>query len=294
MLPPSIAGLLHRTTEWLERSEWLDRPSDALQKVTGKLPPGMAKDLLSGTPIGHPAHPMLVLVPIGGAIATVVVDLFGDDPRASRRLLGVAVLGALPAAAAGLSDWDATLGGERRVGLAHAACSLSGMSLLAWSWLARGRGHGGKVSAVLGTTILGGSGWLGGHLAYALGVGVDTTAFQHSTSEWADACAEDDLDQGAPQVVDLSGQSVLLVRRGTKISAIANRCTHRGGPLAEGKVTNETVECPWHESRFRLGDGTVECGPATRPQPVYQTRVVDGRVQLRRDEVRTLRTNPVG
>lgn len=290
---PSLAGFLDRTTNWLERSDWMDRPSDALQKVTSLLRPGIVKDLLSGTPIGHPAHPMLVLLPIGSAVSTVVVDLFGNSPQTSRRLLGIGLLSAVPAAAAGLSDWDATLGGERRVGLAHAACSAAGISLLGWSWITRGRGRSGMLSAALGTSLLGGSGWLGGHLAYALGVGVDATAFQHSTTEWTDACAESELDDHGPHVVNVDDRSVLLVRRGAKVSAFANRCTHRGGPLAEGKVTDELVECPWHQSRFRLSDGTVECGPATRPQPLFQTRVVDGRVQLRRDEARTMRTNPV-
>lgn len=292
-MPLSLAALLDRATDAMERAESLDRPADALHKITQQLPPGRAKDLLSGTPVGHPVHPLLVMVPIGGALATVVVDLLGDSPQTSRRLLGLGVLGAVPAAAAGLSDWDATMGGERRVGLVHAACSLTGIGVLGWSWLRRTRGHGGRLSTLLGTALLGGSGWLGGHLAYALGVGVDTTAFQHSTTEWTDVGAEDDLDPQRPTAVMLGGQSVLLVRRAGTISAFSNRCTHRGGPLDEGDVRDGTIECPWHQSRFDLTDGTVQCGPATRPQPRFSVRVAAGRIQLRRDEVRTMRTNPV-
>ena len=43
----------------------------------------------------------------------------------------------------------------------------------------------------------------------------------------------------------------------------------------------------------RLTSGAVVWGPATRPQPVLQTRIVEGRVQVRRDEPQALRTRPV-
>ena len=55
------------------------------------------------------------------------------------------------------------------------------------------------------------------------------------------------------------------------------------------------MTCPWHDSEFALSDGAVVSGPASRPQPVAEVRVVDGRVQVRRaGEARTLRTNPTG
>ena len=86
---------------------------------------------------------------------------------------------------------------------------------------------------------------------------------------------------------------VLLARRGGGVTAFADRCSHRGAPLHEGEVSGGCVTCPWHDSVF-AADGTVLSGPATRPQPVLDVRVVDGRVQVRRHEERTLRTNPVG
>ena len=63
--------------------------------------------------------------------------------------------------------------------------------------------------------------------------------------------------------------------------------------MHEIPVRDGCVECPWHGSRFAVTDGSVVRGPATRPAATFQTRVVEGRVQVRRHETRTLRLNPV-
>jgi nitrite reductase/ring-hydroxylating ferredoxin subunit len=131
-------------------------------------------------------------------------------------------------------------------------------------------------------------------MAYALGVGVDTTAFQGAPEEWTDVAAESEVTT-APKVVSAGGVPVLLMRSGTSITAMYDRCTHRGGPLHEGSVEDGCITCPWHGSQFRLADGAVAKGPATRPQPTFEVRVSDGRVQVRRaEEPRSLRLNPVG
>jgi nitrite reductase/ring-hydroxylating ferredoxin subunit len=87
----------------------------------------------------------------------------------------------------------------------------------------------------------------------------------------------------------------VLLRRGDRVVALANRCTHRGGPLHDGTVDGDTITCPLHGSRFCVDDGAVVEGPATRPAPVFETRMTAGRVEVRRSrEPRSLRTNPVG
>ena len=65
---------------------------------------------------------------------------------------------------------------------------------------------------------------------------------------------------------------VLLVRQHTRVCGLAHACSHLGGPLSEGTLKNGSVVCPWHGSEFGLEDGHVINGPATLPQPVFETR----------------------
>jgi nitrite reductase/ring-hydroxylating ferredoxin subunit len=78
---------------------------------------------------------------------------------------------------------------------------------------------------------------------------------------------------------------IFLFRTPERIVALANACTHAGGPLHRGRVTAtgslQTVTCPIHGSMFRLADGRVLRGPATRPQPVFEARVNGDIVEVR-------------
>jgi nitrite reductase/ring-hydroxylating ferredoxin subunit/uncharacterized membrane protein len=255
------------------------------------------RDLASGSPLGHPLHPVLVAIPIGAWTSASILDLTGGDATAAKRLIGLGSLAALPTALTGANDWLTTLGGERRVGLVHAALNDTALGLYVSSWLARRRGRRikGAALALAGAGVLGVAGWLGGHLAYGLGVGVDTTVFQHFPQDWTDVAAEADVPVSQPMLADAAGIPVMLIRQGGTILALGDRCTHRGGPLHEGTVADGCVTCPWHGSQFTLADGSVQHGPATRPEPVAEARVLDGRVQVRRaDEPRALRTKPIG
>jgi nitrite reductase/ring-hydroxylating ferredoxin subunit/uncharacterized membrane protein len=296
-----LSRLVDRSTTAVERAAVLDPPSEALDAVVSRLRAGPVKDLLSGVALGHPLHPVLVTVPIGAFTGAVVLDLTGREQSAARTLVGLGLLSSVPTALAGLTDWSDTRGAERRVGMAHLALNVAGLGLIAASWLSRRRNPGrgvfdthGPWLTLTGFGIMGASAWLGGHLAYAMGVGVDTTAFQRPPTEWADTVAETDLVEDSPIAVTVESTPILLVRHHGRVRALADRCTHRGGPLHEGPIVGDCVECPWHQSRFQLEDGSVAQGPATRPAQVFETRVVDGRVQVRRDEQRTLRLNPAG
>jgi nitrite reductase/ring-hydroxylating ferredoxin subunit/uncharacterized membrane protein len=290
---------LDRVLDRIEKAAWLDRIADASQAVLHAVyRPGLVKDAASGTPLGHPVHPLLVTVPIGSWVSASFLDLVGGtgSRTAARRLIAFGAVMAVPAAATGASDWSDTSGAERRVGLVHSAANYTALGLYGGSWLARrqGRQATGVALAALGGTVLTVSGWLGGHLSYALGVGVDTTAFQQLPTDWTDVAAESAVTT-EPRVVDAGGVPVLLMRYEGQVLALDDRCTHRGGPLHEGTVEAGCVSCPWHGSRFRLADGSVARGPATRPAPVFEVRVTDGRVQVRvSDEQRALRRNQVG
>ena len=289
-----LAVALSRAVDRVEAFEKLDTVAEFLASRLGKLvPPGPVEDVLSGTPLGHPAHPMLVAVPIGAWSTASVLDMTGGDARTTRTVVATGTLAALPAAATGLADWLTTSGPERRVGLVHAAANYGAVALQVASWFARrtDRKRGAALSAgALGLTAV--AGWLGGHLAYALGVGVDTTAFQHLPTGWTDVCAEDAVaDTPSGHVV--AGVPIVIFRTDSELVAMADRCTHRGGPLHDGTIDRGCITCPWHASTFDA-QGAVVSGPATRPQPTLDVRVQAGRIQVRRDEQRTLRTNPVG
>lgn len=293
-----LATALESATARVERASVLDAPAEIVARIwTRVLADDRVKELASGADIGHPLHPALVALPIGSWTAASVLDLTGGDARAARRLIALGNLSALPAAITGAHDWLSTSGAERRVGLVHATLNYAALVLYLGSGRARRRGRRdkGAVLALAGASVAAAAGWLGGHLAYALGVGVDTTAFQHFPQDWTDVATDADVLDARPLLVDAAGVPVVLIRVGGRVVALADRCTHRGGPLHDGTVADGCLTCPWHGSRFLLADGSVEHGPASRPQPRGEVRVVDGRVQVRRaDEPRTLRTRPVG
>src|SRR5437773_1443357 len=73
-----------------------------------------------------------------------------------------------------------------------------------------------------------------GHLSFRKGVGVDQTAFDPPIEDWTAAIAMDELKDGQPRRVMVAGRNLFLLRRGERVHALANRCTHRGGPLHKG------------------------------------------------------------
>lgn len=291
-----MARLLEKVAAVIERSTWLDAPADLLATTV----PALHRrrwllNLLSGTPIGHPVHPLLVAIPIGAWSSAALFDVLGDE-KGARRLVGIGVLSALPATATGLSNWSWTTGAERRIGVVHAASNAVAITAYALSWVARLRGDkiSGLAWSAAGVSALGVGGWLGGHLSYALGVGVDTTAFQTGSQEWV-AVGRPEVVPGTLTGVDADGVPVVLFRdEANQVVALSDRCSHLGAPLHEGELRNGCLVCPWHGSEF-AADGGVANGPAARPQPRWEVSERDGDVFVRRsDEARGLRTHPVG
>lgn len=294
-----MTGQLDQLLDRLERSRsldtWANRLRPAVSAVVGT---GRRQDLLTGRWAGHPVHPMVVVLPLGCWLAATVLDL--TAPRsarpAARRLVGVGLLAAGPALATGAADWRDTAEAERRIGVAHAIANNLAVAGYATSWWARRRGSysAGRGLGLIASAFVGVAGFLGGHLAYRRGVGVNTTAFESGPAEWTGVGRLDELPFGEPTAV-VSDDVVLLVRRSDDgVAVLENRCTHRGGPLHEGRVESSCIVCPWHESAFELATGAVRRGPATMRQPSYEVRVVDGQVEVRRAEIGGLRANSAG
>ncbi|MBA3605446.1 MAG: Rieske (2Fe-2S) protein, partial [Acidimicrobiia bacterium] len=189
-----------------------------------------------------------------------------------------------------------TADAERRVGVAHALGNQLAAAGFAASWLARRKDADGvgrliSLAALASASI---AGFLGGHLTYRRGVGVNTTAFAAGPSDWTTIARLAEVPEHQPTAVATDDVVLLVHRRGDDVVVLEDRCTHRGGPLHEGPVERGCIVCPWHDSAFDLATGAVRRGPASMPQPSYDVRVVDGRIEARRDEAGALRANAIG
>ena len=275
--------------ERLAALQQLDTAAEPIaKKVRDLLPGGPVKDALSGTWLGHALHPFLQLVPVGTWTSAVILDLVGgkDAEDSADLLIGMGLVGTLPTAVTGLSDYaDTTVASDsvRRIGIVHAASNITAATLFAGSLVARGRGSRGrgKLLALAGMGAVTAGGWLGAHLSYAEGVGVDNTVFQDYPADWTAVADDADVREGEPRCVEVDGIPLLLVRDAGSVHVLADRCAHRGGPLHQGELSDGCVTCPLHGSRFRLSDGSVERGPATYPQPRLESRVQNGKIEVK-------------
>ncbi|MEO8690485.1 MAG: Rieske 2Fe-2S domain-containing protein [Solirubrobacteraceae bacterium] len=279
----------HDLVERLASLEAVDGPAKQLAKaVRGLKAPAKVNEALSGTWLGHPVHPLLILLPMGSWTSAVLLDWLGgeDAETAASLLVGAGLAGAVPTVATGYADWADTEPASdtvRRIGIVHAAFNATAVALFSASLAARASGSRGrgKLLALAGLGSVGVGGYLGGHLTYAEGVGVNMATFEEYPQDWAQVLADAAIGEGEMRSVDVGGVAILIARRGGQVHALSNTCVHRGGSLADGELVGDCVECPLHASRFRLEDGSVEQGPAAYPQPALEARVRDGSIEVR-------------
>jgi nitrite reductase/ring-hydroxylating ferredoxin subunit len=245
------------------------------------------KDFLNGTWLGHPLHPVLTDAAIGAWSTAAMLDLLGEE-RGADKALGLGILCALPTAASGMADWHDQNDQPRRMGLAHAMFNGGALALFVGSWLARKRGNRdagiGLSTAALALATCGA--YLGGELVFTLGTQVNRNAWDPSVEGWKRVATAGDLVEGqlAAAELDLDGDkvSLVLLKKGREVYALNGTCAHMGGPLAEGRVVDDTcVECPWHGSRFDLRDGRVTQGPSPYAQLAFEARQRDGGIEVR-------------
>jgi nitrite reductase/ring-hydroxylating ferredoxin subunit len=265
----------------------LDGAADALAEAangvyaSGGTAGKSVKDLLNGTWLGHPLHPALTDVPVGAWTAAVVLDLLGER-RGAKIAVGVGLLGALGAAASGLTDWLDTFGKPRRLGVVHATANGTATLLYAASFFTRDRSHQlGVALSALGYAAVSLGALYGGVISLDMQIGVNHAHGAEMPQDEVDVAALSDVPDGGMKRVDASGYPVLLVRHGNDVYAIAAVCAHQGGSLEEGKLDGDVVQCPWHGSQFCVRDGSIVRGPTAFPQPSFQVRIAGDRVLVR-------------
>lgn len=286
---PSRSPVLFELVERLAGVEVFDVPAKAIgAKLRGLTSPKPIKEALSGTWLGHPVHPLLIVAPLGSWMSAVLLDWLGGEngERSADGLVAAGLVGAVPTVATGWSDWADTEPASdavRRVGIVHSALNATGVALFAASLSSRlggSRGKG-KLLALAGMGAVGAGGYLGGHLSYESGVGVDTTTFESYPEDWTPVLADAALGEGELRKVGVDGVAILVARSSGRVHALSNTCVHRRGQLDEGELEDGCVVCPLHSSTFRLENGSVERGPAPYPQPVLLARVRDGSIEVR-------------
>ncbi len=305
--------------ESVDRQEWLERTSLSVQKAVQQLyesagPTGIrVRDFLHGIWLGHPLHAFLTDIPIGAYSLVAALDLVEVvDPgskvgQGSDAVLAIGIASAGAAAVAGITDWQHTIDRPRRVGFLHALLNTSALALYVLSLFSRKSGARatGRSLAMGGFLVSMAAGYLGGHLAYGYKIGMNRAPTQDLPQKFTTVVDETgapidaELPADQPRRAFIGKIPLLLVRRGQRIYALAETCAHMGGPLAEGKLTepgpasataenlNESdfsagcIICPWHGSQFSLVDGQVAQGPSVYPQPAFETRLHQGKIEVR-------------
>ena len=247
------------------------------------------RNFLNGTWLGEPLHVVLKDLPIGAwtvAILFDVLDLTLDRREfalAADTSIAIGLVGAAGAAATGMTDWSDVDPPARRLGLIHGLLNLGGTALFATSLLLRKKQarRSGRIVAGFGYAVIAYAAHLGGKMVYEHRVGVDRTDGQVFPDKFVAVLPESELANDKPTRAMHQGVPILLIRRGNRLFAMAETCSHFSGPLSEGKLEGNSIVCPYHFSRFDLEDGHVLDGPAVHPQPCLDVRTQNGQIEVR-------------
>jgi nitrite reductase/ring-hydroxylating ferredoxin subunit/uncharacterized membrane protein len=280
----------------IAKQNWLEPLENGLQRAVQKTfemggePGRKIEDALHGVWLGDPLHAALTDIPIGCWTAAVVMDtvesITGNDKVAAGAdtVIAIGLAGAVASAITGLTDWQHVGGAPRRVGLVHGLLNLSGAALYATSLVLRRRQARGiaKLMSGAGYGVMLLAAKLGGKLVYRHHIGTDHAPQDRGPEEFIQVLSESELAENMPRRAEINGIPIVLVKSGGRAFALAEKCSHLGGPLSEGSCKDGVIQCPWHGSQFSIADGQVIHGPSVHPQVCFDTRIRDGQVEVRR------------
>ncbi len=283
----------------IAKQDWLEAAADPISQAIHQLFPGEAgqaiKNALHGTWLGHPLHPVLTDIPVGAWTVAMVLDAIGTLSGRSHLeggadvAIALGLAGAVGAAVTGATDWSETDGRAKTIGLLHGLLNVGATALYASSLIMRRRKKQRSKAvalSMLGFAISGASAYLGGHLVFGEQVGVDHTATAGAgqPAHFHGAIEEAKLAEDTPMRVDIEETAIVLVKHGTGNFALTNTCPHLGGPLNEGKIVGDAIQCPWHGSELALEDGHVINGPTTYPARCFDVRRRKGMLEVRAEK----------
>ncbi|MFF7198378.1 Rieske (2Fe-2S) protein [Streptomyces sp. NPDC008079] len=115
--------------------------------------------------------------------------------------------------------------------------------------------------------------------------GADPTTSDAGTAPTSSAASGGGTALGKTSDVPVGGGKIyadqkVVVTQPTagQYKAFSSTCTHSGCQV--GSVSDGTINCPCHGSKFHVADGSVASGPATRPLPSENVTVSGDQVML--------------
>ena len=229
--------------------ERLQRALDKALYADGSPEAQKLRNFLNGTWLGEPLHVVLTDLPVGAWTVAMFFDLLDwaldrrEFASAADASIAIGLAGAAGAAATGITDWSDVDPPARRLGLIHGLLNLGGTALFATSLLLRrnkSRGSGRIVSA-LGYAVMSYAAHLGGKLVYEHRVGVDRTDGQLLPDNFVAVLPESQLADDQPTRAVVQRVPIVLVRRAGRLFAMADTCSHFGGPLSEGALVSNCI-----------------------------------------------------
>jgi nitrite reductase/ring-hydroxylating ferredoxin subunit len=99
-------------------------------------------------------------------------------------------------------------------------------------------------------------------------------------ARFVEVARKSEIPEAGAILVEVEGKRLALINLSGEIYAIDDECPHEGGPLSEGTISGEEIECPWHTSHFNIKTGRVTMDPATNDVATYRVRLVGDAVEV--------------
>jgi len=252
----------------------------------------------------HPIHPILIVFPIAFLYGCVLADVLGRMLDGSSVLAAggymsvAAVITGLIAGVPGFIDYLYVVppnSSAKKRATQHMLVNLVALAMVAIGWAFRDwetftPSWITVALEVAGVGLVTWGGWMGGTLVHRNQIGVDHR-YAHG-GKWREQTLEgaagesvavegaNDMKPGQMRLLKWKERRLVLARTDDGFAAFDDRCTHKGGSLADGALMCNAVQCPWHGSQFDVTDGHVKAGPAEQPIITYRVEDRDGQVRV--------------